>query len=202
MKNYNFITFEGVEGCGKSSQVKLLQEFFQAKNIASVTTREPGGVIIAEKIREILINESQISPKTELLLNFAARIEHIEQFIMPNLKNNRKVICDRFYDSTIAYQGFAMGLEIQDIIKIKEIAIANFKPDITFLLDIDVNQSLSRLNNRADNNRYDKMSIDFHNKVREGFLKIAHNNKRFVIIDASMSRKEVFEQIIAKINYD
>ena len=200
MTNYNFITFEGIEGCGKSTQVKLLQEFFQEKNIKSITTREPGGVAISEKIRDILINSDNISPKTELLLNFAARIEHINNLIKPNLQSNRKVICDRFFDSTLAYQGFAMGLKISEILQIKEIAIANFKPDITFLLDMDVEKAFLRIKNRVDNNRYDAMSIDFHNKVRRGFLEIAkQNNNRIIIIDANCTKEQIFQKIIAKL---
>jgi len=202
MKNYNFITFEGIEGCGKSTQVKNLQEFFVKNNLDCLATREPGGSEIGNKIRQILLdkNHNLINPKTELLLNFASRIEHIEQKIKPALKQNKKVICDRFFDSTIAYQGYAMGVDLNQIKQIQEIAIGNLVPDITFLIDLPVEIAFERIKSRSENNRYESMNIDFHQKVRHGFLEIAKNNPRFAIIDGSKSREEISNQIISFIS--
>jgi dTMP kinase len=137
-KNYQFITFEGIEGCGKSTQAKKLYEYFLSKQIDCLLTREPGGCLASEKIREILLDEEieNLSPKSELLLNFSSRIEHVEKVIKPALKSGKIVICDRFIDSTFAYQGSAMGMSYKIIEQIQRIAIQDFLPDITFLIKV------------------------------------------------------------------
>lgn len=195
-----FITFEGIEGSGKSTQSKKLNEYFLNKSQETILTREPGGTKTSEQIREILINNVNLDAKTELLLNFASRNEHVEKLIKPSLQNNKIVICDRFFDSTYAYQGSAMGIDFALINKIKELTIGNFAPDITFLIDIDVETSLKRLSNRKDNNRYDAFSVNFHQKVRNGFLKIAKQNSRIKIIDGDKSADEIFSEIINYLN--
>ncbi len=201
MNNYNFITFEGIEGCGKSTQVKKLQQYFIDNNIDFVTTREPGGVSFSEQIRNILLSSSNnsISAKTELLLNFASRIEHIDKKIKPALKLNKKVICDRFFDSTFAYQGYAMGLDLSQIELIKKISIGDFAPDITFLIDLPIETACERIKNRSNNNRYDEMSFSFHEKVRQGFLDLANNNSRIFIIDGLQNIDDISNKIIQKL---
>lgn len=195
-----FITFEGIEGSGKSTQSKKLHAYFLKKSQDAILTREPGGTKASEQIREILITQENLEAKTELLLNFASRNEHVEKLIKPSLQNNKIVICDRFFDSTYAYQGSAMGVDFALIDKIKDLTIGDFAPDVTFLIDIDVETSLKRLVNRNDNNRYDGFSIDFHQKVRDGFLKIAKQNSRIKIIDGTKSEDEIFSEIINNLN--
>lgn len=192
-----FITFEGIEGSGKSTQVKKLHEFFLAKNFASVLTREPGGTLASERIREILIDEKieKLEAKTELFLNFAARIEHVEKLIKPSLAQEKIVISDRFFDSTYAYQGSAFGLEEKLIDDVKKMTIGDFAPDITFLIDVPVEVAFARIANRADNNRYEKLGLDFHQKVREGFLHLAKKNPRIRLINGAQNPQEIFTEI-------
>ncbi len=193
-----FITFEGIEGCGKSTQAKKLHEFFLRHNIDSILTREPGGTKAGEAIRSVLLDENidKLEAKTELFLNFAARFEHVEKLIKPNLRNGKAVISDRFFDSTYAYQGNAFGIDKKIIDEIREITISNFAPDITFLIDIPVEAAFERIKNRADNNRYEKMGNDFHQKVRDGFLDLAKKNSRIKIIDGTKNPDQIFQNIL------
>jgi len=206
--NYNalplFISFEGIEGSGKSTQAKILYDFLKQKEYPVILTREPGGTAIGNDIRQILIDKknNQIQPLTELLLNFASRIEHLQQVILPALKNKQIVITDRFYDSTLAYQGFAMGIEIETIEKMHQLMINSIQPDITFLCDMDVEVAFQRIKSRSDNNRYEELSFDFHNKVRNGFLEIAKNNAgRIKIINANNDVSKVAEQVIEYLDF-
>lgn len=193
-----FITFEGIEGSGKSTQAKKLHEFFTAKNVASILTREPGGTPASEAIRAILIDEkiSKLEAKTELFLNFAARLEHVEKLIKPALQQNKIVISDRFFDSTYAYQGSAFGLDFALIDEVKKMTISNFAPDITFLIDVPVETAFARIVNRSDNNRYEKLGADFHKKVRDGFLSLAKKNPRIRLIDGTKNPQEISQEII------
>ncbi len=193
-----FITFEGIEGSGKSTQVKKLHVFFLEKNIDTILTREPGGTFAGEKIREILIDEKieKLEAKTELFLNFAARLEHVEKIIKPSLAQGKTVISDRFFDSTFAYQGNAFGLDETLIEDVKKMAISDFAPDITFLIDMPVEAAFARIQDRADNNRYEKLGFDFHQKVRDGFLQLAKKNPRIKVIDGTKNQQEVFAEII------
>lgn len=198
-KKYKFITFEGIEGCGKSTQTKKLSEFLLKKKIPSILTREPGGTRVAEEIRNILVNGEidKLDSTTEVLLNFAARRDHIKKLIKPAIDAKNIVICDRFFDSTVAYQGFAGGVDLAVIEKIKKAAIADFEPDITFLIDVDVKVAMKRILKRGDNNRYEKMSLEFHESVRAGFLEIAKaNKKRFKVIDGSEPPAQVHKKIL------
>lgn len=165
-----FITFEGIDGSGKTTQSELLANYFKQihgeNNI--VLTREPGGTDFAEKIRGLLLKDN-IDPISELLLLISMRHEHMKKLILPALLEGKIVICDRFIDSTIAYQGYGLGVDlslIRDLHKLVEIKY----PDITFILDIDVQVGLSRA---KDKNKYEEMNVDFYNKVREGFQEIA-----------------------------
>ena len=194
-----FITFEGIEGSGKSTQVKKLHAFFLEKNIDAILTREPGGTFAGEKIREILIDEKieKLEAKTELFLNFAARLEHVEKLIKPSLAQGKTVISDRFFDSTFAYQGNAFGLDETLIEDVKKMAISDFAPDITFLIDVPVEAAFARIQTRVDNNRYEKLGFDFHQKVRDGFLQLAKKNPRIKVIDGTKNQQEVFVEIIS-----
>ena len=165
-----FITFEGIDGSGKTTQSELLANYFKQihgeNNV--VMTREPGGTDFAEKIRGLLL-KNNIDPISELLLLISMRHEHMKKLILPTLKEGKTVICDRFIDSTIAYQGYGLGVDlslIRDLHKLVEIKY----PDITFSLDIDVQVGLSRA---KDKNKYEEMSIDFYHKIRKGFQEIA-----------------------------
>jgi len=194
---YKFITFEGIEGSGKSTQSKKLYEFLLAAKLNIILTREPGGTKASEKIREILIDDEieKLEAKTELFLNFAARLEHVEKLIKPALAENKIVISDRFFDSTFAYQGSAFGLDSKLIDEVKTMTIGDFAPDITFLIDVPVEHAFARIQNRESNNRYEKLGLDFHQKVRNGFLKLASENQRIVLIDGTKTPQEVFEKI-------
>lgn len=191
-----FITFEGGEGSGKSTQVKLLAEHFRALGREVVITREPGGTVGAEKIREILLSHKYL-PIEEVLLNFAARIDHVENLIKPALERGAVVLCDRFYDSTYVYQGYAKNLDLHFIDKIRELTLQDFAPDLTLVLDIDPVQGLARAQSRGNNNHYDDMELEFHQKIRDGFLQIAASNpSRCRVIDASGEASTVFEAVL------
>ena len=201
-KNFQFISFEGIEGCGKSTQAKKLYEYFLSKQIDCLLTREPGGSLAGEKIRGILLDEEidKLSAKSELLLNFASRIEHVEKVIKPALKSGKIVICDRFVDSTFAYQGSAMGIAFEEIEKIQKIAIGEFMPDITFLINVSVDEAFARILARGNNNRYEKLGNEFHQKVYEGFFELAKKNSRINIVDGTQDQQQVFQKILNIIN--
>ena len=201
MNKGKFITFEGGEGTGKSTQVNLLCNSLIDAGIKVIRTREPGGTMTGEKIREILVKgkADKISPVTELLLNFAARKEHLEKVIKPTLAIGDFLVSDRFTDSSIAYQGFAHGLGKEFVNSIADLIIGNFKPDLTLIFDIEVEKGLGRTIRRKHNeNRYESMETQFHEKVREGFLSILENEpERCVLIDASKSISDVHSDVIA-----
>ena len=201
-KNFQFISFEGIEGCGKSTQAKKLYEYFLSKQIDCLLTREPGGCLASEKIRAILLDEEieKLSPKSELLLNFSSRIEHVEKVIKPALKSGKIVICDRFVDSTFAYQGSAMGLSFKVIEQVQRIAIQDFLPDITFLIKVSVEEAFTRISSRGNNNRYEKLGTEFHQKVCNGFLELAKKNSRINIVDGAQNQQQVFQKILNIIN--
>ncbi len=197
-----FITFEGIEGSGKSTQVKLLHKYFLDRNVAAVLTREPGGSKVAEEIRSLLVNGDidKMDGVCETLLNFAARRDHCLKLIQPALAKGEIVICDRFFDSTIAYQSFGQDVDLELIKKVQEAAIGRFKPDITFLIDVDVEVAFERIKNRADNNRYEKMDKNFHQKVRKGFLEIAKNNSsRVILIDGNQDMQKIHQQVLDRL---
>ena len=167
-----FITFEGSEGCGKSTQSKLLYEYLRSNGFNAVVLREPGGVKISEKIRALLLdvkNES-ISNVCEMLLYMAARAQVVEKLIKPELSKGKIVICDRFLDSTIAYQGFGLGLDIKAIKFIGNVATLGIKPDLTIFLDLPVEKGLHHRRNSLD--RIEKRDLSYHKRVKSGYLKL------------------------------
>jgi len=197
-----FITFEGCEGSGKSTQSKLLHEWLNNQNINSVLTREPGGTKTAEKIREILLNpDIKLENSSQLLLHCASRIEHVYDVIEPSLKNNCHVICDRFLDSTISYQHYGHGLNLELINNIHKVLLNNIMPDLTFVLDIDAKTLSERLQKRQGaSDRYERLDKEFHTKVINGFREIAKSDpKRCYLINSSNALNDTHNKIIKKI---
>ena len=199
-----FITFEGGDGSGKSTQVDILYNYFINLGIDVVKTREPGGTASAEVLRDILTKGDikKWTPMSEALLMWASRFEHLTNFIRPALNSKKVVICDRFYDSTYAYQGVAHGLGLSNMIELKKLIIGDIEPTTTFILDIDPEIGLKRTSNRGDKeNRFENYDLDFHNKIRQAFLKIADSEKeRCIIINAELSEKEISKIIKNRID--
>ena len=198
MLNKRFITFEGGEGSGKSTQIKILKNKL-SKRHRVIITREPGGTKEAELIRNLLVKgkSNKWSGTTEVLLNFTARKDHVDKIILPSLKKNMWVLCDRFYDSTLAYQGYGRNVS-EDLIKnLNKSLINNLKPKITFLFDIDPKVGLKRSKKRNNNElRYENMPLSYHKKIRNAYLDIAKKNKkRIKIIDASLDEDSISEII-------
>ena len=195
-----FITFEGGEGVGKSTQLQLLEIFLIKSAIDVIITREPGGVPSAESIRELLVNgkTDKWKPLTETLLHFAARHEHISKLIQPALDAGQWVLCDRFTDSTTAYQGFAQKIDLDVISNLRKLSVGNLEPHLTIILDLPVEFGLERTKARGTGGtRYERMGIDFHQRLRDGFLKIAENNpERCVIVDANQPIEIISKSII------
>ena len=202
--NNLFITFEGGDGSGKSTQVNLLKDYLDNLNFETIKTREPGGTPSAEILRDLLTTGEveKWTPMSEALLMWASRYEHLIQVIEPALNSGKNVICDRFYDSTYAYQGVAHNLGIDKMEKLKKIIIGDIEPDITFVLDIDPKVGLKRSLDRPNQeNRFESYNIDFHNKIRSAFLEIAKKNKnRCVVIDASLNEQKINNLIITIID--
>ena len=196
-----FITLEGGEGAGKSTQLKLLEEHLVTHEIDIVRTREPGGVPSAETIRDFLVNgeTDKWRPLTETLLHFAARHEHISRLVQPALDRGQWVLCDRFADSTLAYQGYAQNIDLETIATLYRLAVGNLEPNLTIILDLPVEVGLERAEDRGiGGTRYEKMGIEFHKRLRDGFLQIAANNPhRCAILDATQSIEEISEYIMA-----
>jgi dTMP kinase len=194
-----FITFEGGEGTGKSTQSKLLVEYLNYNNIKSVWTREPGGCDEAEEIRKLVISGSTDGwdSMTELLLMYAARKIHTEKKIKPLLAKGITVISDRYLDSSLAYQGFGHNMELEKIEIIRKLVLENFKPDLTLVLDLDVEVGLRRANERGEKNRFEEKDIEFHKKVRSGFNYICETEKdRCVKINVNgYDEKKLFDKI-------
>lgn len=195
-----FITFEGIEASGKSTQAKLLSDYLQQKGYSVILTREPGGTQIGKKIREILLSHTQeIFPAVaELLLYEADRNIHIHNILKPALEKGKVVVCDRFFDSTTAYQHYGRGIDLYIVDFLNNLASESLKPDITFLLDVDVDVAFSRL---KEMDRMESQGVQFHKKVREGFLEIARKHPdRIVRIEANQTADEIHRQIVHILN--
>jgi dTMP kinase len=193
-----FITIEGCEGVGKSTQLKLLREYFDLIGVDAVFTREPGGTEIAEKIREVILdaNNKEMKATTELLLYAAARRQHTEELIIPAVKSGKVVVCDRYADSTTAYQGYARDLDKATVRTLNEIAMAGVKIDVTLFLDLPPEKGFARKGGADSKDRLESEQLSFHDKVYEGYCAIADAEKdRVKRIDASKTAEEVFEAI-------
>lgn len=192
-----FITFEGGEGAGKSTQIARLAEALAARGLDVVTTREPGGSPGAEVIRSLLVEgePDRWDPVTEVLLHYAARRMHVARTVIPALKRGAWVLCDRFADSTLAYQGYGHGVDRPTIDLLHRVAVGKLVPDLTIVLDIPVPVGLQRAR-KDDENRYERMSTAFHERVRAGFLEIANAAPdRCVVVDASAGIDAVAHEI-------
>ena len=198
-----FITFEGIEGSGKSYQAQKLYKNLKKRNISSILTREPGGTRSAEKIREVILKDyfhheskEKFNKYTDTLLYLASRNEHLENKIKPAIKSKKIIICDRFTDSTLAYQVYGKGVDKNFINPIHKYILKDVKPDITFILTANIKKAMKRLKKRRNKNRYDKFSSNFYNKVQKAFIKIAKTNgKKYIILDNSNDTPNV-EKII------
>ena len=199
-----FISLEGGEGSGKSTQIKrlahLLGQEMPARDV--ITTREPGGTPSAEDIRALLVQgeTDRLRPKTDALLMLASRIEHVERLIVPSLQKGAVILCDRFADSSFVYQTLTGGYSEQELRDLHHLSIGDLTPDITFLLDLPAEDGLARANGRASQTeaRFESKGIAYHHQVREAYLRLAQDEAdRFVVIDATQSEEAIFAQIIA-----
>ncbi|MGG0658019.1 dTMP kinase [Rummeliibacillus pycnus] len=200
MTNKLFFTFEGPEGAGKTTVLKMVVSKLQDEGREVVATREPGGSVIAEEIRQVILNpaHTEMDAKTEALLYAAARSQHFVEKVEPALKQGKVVLCDRFIDSSLAYQGIGRELGIPGVKSINEFAIGDRMPDMTILFDLDPEIGLARINNHKERevNRLDVESLAFHQNVRNAYLKLAEEfPERIYIIDASKSLEEVFQSV-------
>lgn len=194
-----FVTFEGCEGVGKSRQIKLLCEYLDKNNVKYYLTREPGGTEISEKIREIILDgdNKAMTDRCEALLYAAARAQLLEQEVAPRLSRGELVLCDRFVDSSLAYQGYARGLGVEFIERINSFAIENFTPDCTVFLDLSPKLAFNRKGGADKKDRLENSGIDFHEKVYRGYLDLARKNPdRFAVIDASGEKMETHAKVV------
>lgn len=191
MKKGLFITFEGADGCGKTTQLNLLTEYLKKQGYDVVVTREPGAKGLGEKIREILLNyDGVVSDRCEAFLFLADRAQNIDVIVNPAVSEGKIVLCDRHIDSTLAYQGYGRGQDIERINNLNNIATNGRKPDLTFVFDIDVETSQKRVGSNKD--RMERAGIDFHNRVRNGYLELAKNEpERIRVIDATKSIEDI-----------
>lgn len=195
-----FITLEGPEGSGKSTQIKNMTALLEGMGFNPVVLREPGGTEVGEAIRAILLHlkVKKMAPEAELMLYLAARAQIVREKILPALELGQVVMCDRFEDSTLAYQGFGRGLPVDQILEASRLARGELKPDLTFLLDLDPELGFKRIKRGKD--RMEKEPLAFHKKVRQGFLKLAKREpKRFCVIDARQSAEKIFDLICGRL---
>lgn len=203
-----FITFEGIEGSGKSTQLQILKQRLEQNGHRIVATREPGGCPIADAIRTILLDpvNQALVPRSELLLYAAARAQHVEQMIRPALASGATVLCDRFADATTAYQGGGRGLDVALVAELNTIATAGLSPDLTLLLDFPVEIGLSRARQRNQQaaglaeGRFELETLAFHRRVRSAYLALAAQEPRFRIIDACGTEQQVAERVAAVVS--
>ncbi len=197
--NY-FITLEGPEGSGKTIHARTLADYLRAQGYEVLLTREPGGTSIGDQIRRVLftLDNTSMRPATEFLLFSASRAQHVDEVIRPHLDAGGVVVCDRYYDSSLAYQGYGHGLDLQYLRAITDFATGGLKPDLTLLLDLSVEDGLRRREEGGSWNRLDEYSLEFHRRVRQGYLElVAAEPERWVVIDASPSIEAVQKEIQA-----
>ena len=191
-----FITFEGGDGCGKTTQIKLLDEYLRNKGYKTLLTREPGSKGLGEKVREILLNyDGDVSPVCESFLFLADRAQNVDCLIKPALEEGTIVICDRHTDSSVAYQGYGRGLDIDRIKKLNSIATSGLNPDLTIVLDVDVETSQKRVG--AEKDRMESAGIEFFERVRQGYLEIAKQEpERVKVVDSTKTINEIHKEIL------
>jgi dTMP kinase len=204
-----FVTFEGIEGSGKSSQISNVSDYFIEQGRSVVRTREPGGTAIAEKIRDLIIHqqEEKLSQRAELLLMLAARAQHVDELIRKNVGVVDLILCDRFTDSTLAYQGGGRGMNMNVLRDLNDQATGGLQPDVTFLMDLQVADSQTRIINRKKRNqrskkidRFESETIAFHEKIRNAYLALAKEEpNRIMVLNAIEKPKQIFQQIITEI---
>ena len=201
-----FVTFEGIEGSGKSYQSRRLYKNLKKENIHPILTREPGGTRSAEKIRDVILKDyfnhdfkEKFKKNTDTLLYLAARNEHIENKIKPALIKKKIVICDRFTDSTLAYQVYGKGVNKSLVNSVHKYILGKIQPDLTFILTVNINKAMQRLKQRKVKNRYDKFSKNFYSKVQKAFIKISKKNKkRYFLLDNSKDSNDIEKVILKK----
>ena len=191
-----FITFEGADGCGKTTQIKLLDEYLKNKGYKTLVTREPGAKGLGEKLREILLNyDGEVSSTCESFLFLADRAQHVDCIIKPALENGTIVVCDRHIDSTVAYQGYGRGLNLEQIKKLNNIATSGLKPDLTLVFDVDIETSSARVGDNKD--RMESAGKEFFERVRQGFLEIAKQEpQRIKVINSADTIENIHDNVI------
>lgn len=194
-KNGLFITFEGGDGCGKTTQINLCTKYFEEKGKNAILTREPGSVGLGQKLRELILHyDGDITPVAEVFLFLADRAQHIAKLVKPAVETGKIVLCDRHIDSFVAYQGYGRGEDIEQIKQLNKLATQGIKPDITFVFDVSEEVAQQRVGSEKD--RMESAGNEFHKRVRNGYLEIAKQEpERVKVIDANLSINEVFEQV-------
>ncbi len=205
-----FIVFEGIEGCGKTTQIALLGDALKKRGMPVIVTREPGGTPIGDEIRKILLHaqHADIAPETELLLYTASRVQHLRQLIMPALNAGTIVLCDRFFDATTAYQGYGEGVDLALIEELRKMFVSNFVPDLTILLDCPAECGLARSRQRIKREgketaegRFEEKHVTFHERVRNGYLELVQKNpERFFVVNGEQPVTAVHEAICTAVN--
>ena len=191
-----FITFEGIDGCGKTTQMELLRDYFEKMGKTVIMTREPGAMGLGEKLRKILLNyEGEVSPVCESFLFLADRAQNVDTIIKPAVSRGDIVLCDRHADSTLAYQGYGRELDLERIKMLNDIAVSGLKPDLTFVFDIDIKTAQKRLQSSKD--RMESLGAEFFERVRRGYLKIAENEpERVKVLDAEKPVEEIHKELL------
>lgn len=200
-----FITFEGIEGSGKSTQARMLTERLRNDGYDVILTKEPGGTNLGEQIRQLLLSpQFGVSERSELMLFLADRAQHVSELILPALSEGKIVVCERFADSTVAYQHYGLGLELKMVEALNDFVTQSLKPHLTFLLDIDPSEGLKRLQSvKASLDRVEQRSLEFHERVRQGYLEIArHEPMRIILIDASAPPRKIAEEVWERLSIE
>ena len=201
MARGKFITFEGCDGCGKSTQLRLFSEYLTKNNIPHIFTREPGGGKISEAIREILLSgkNMEMTDECEALLYAAARVQHLNDRVEPALQEGKLVICDRYVDSSFAYQAYARELGMDFISKINAYALENYLPDATVFIDLSPEDAFKRKHGADENDRLEQAGMAFHKRVYEGYKALATTHPRFILVDGRQTPQEIFNEVLTKL---
>ncbi len=209
MPQGRFVSFEGIEGCGKTTQIALLSEYLIKHSIAHTITREPGGTAVGEGIRKVLLNSETIrlTAASELLLFYASRSQNIQEKIKPALERNEIVICDRYYHASMAYQGYGRGIPLDFIRKLTDLVCDPYRPDLTFLLDIEPEIGLARARTRnhgriENEGRFEAEDLEFYNRVREGYLELASEDERIQLLYADRPIETVHRHVLTLLGFD